>query len=65
MKLFREYGETQQSLFKAGPNSQTIANLPLLKALALLALPRMTGEAFVAENDVEAMSTGAQAAPPR
>lgn len=57
MKLFREYGETQQSLFGAEPNSQTIANLPYSKALALLALPADDREAFVAENDVEAMST--------
>ncbi len=57
MKLFREYGETQQSLFGAEPNSQTIANLPYSKALALLALPADDREAFVEENDVEAMST--------
>ena len=57
MKLFREYGASQTSLFGAEANSQTLANLPYSKALALLALPSEEREEFAAENDVESMST--------
>lgn len=57
MKLFREYGVEQQSMFGAEANSQTLANLPYSKALALLALPVDEREAFAEENDLEAMST--------
>lgn len=42
MRLATEYG-----------NSQTFANLPYSKALALLALPAEDREAFAAENNIE------------
>lgn len=42
MRLVTEYG-----------NSQTFANLPYSKALALLALPAEDREAFAAENNIE------------
>lgn len=58
MRVFREYGASQQSLFGGEANSQALANLSFTKALRLLALPdQEEREAFVAEHDVENMST--------
>ena len=58
MRVFREYGASQQNLFGGDANSQALANLSFTKALRLLALPdQEEREAFVAENDVENMST--------
>lgn len=47
MQVYREYGE----------NSQALGNLGYTQAVALLALPGEDREAFVAENDIETMST--------
>ena len=47
MKIFREYGDGK---------FPTVANLPYTKALALLGVPAEEREAFVADNEVEAMS---------
>lgn len=58
MRVFREYGASQQSLFGGEANSQALGNLTYTKALQLLALPDQEArEAFVAEHDVEHMST--------
>lgn len=58
MRVFREYGDSQQSLFGGVPKSQTFGNLTYSKALRLLAIPdEDEREQFVAEHDVEAMST--------
>ncbi len=58
MKVFREYGDSQQSLFSGAPKSQTFGNLTYSKALRLLAIPDEEERArFVAENDVEHMTT--------
>ncbi len=58
MKVFREYGDSQQSLFGGAPKSQTFGNLTYSKALRLLAIPDEEERArFVAENDVEHMTT--------
>ena len=57
MRLFQEYGATQESLFGAEVNSQTFGNLPYSKALALLAVPAEEREDFVRDNHVEEMST--------
>lgn len=58
MRIFREYGASQQSLFGGVANSQALGNLPYTKALQLLALPDVEErERFVAEHDVESMST--------
>lgn len=57
MRLFEAYGSPQNSLFGAEINSQTFGNLNYSKALALLEIPDEEREAFVKENDVEAMST--------
>lgn len=55
MRIFREYGDDQQSLF--GGESQTIRKLTYTKALALLALPREDRETFAIEVDAENLST--------
>lgn len=58
MRVFREYGDTQQSLFGSTPKSQTFGNLTYSKALRLLAIPdEEERERFAIENDVEHMST--------
>ena len=54
MKLYKEYGSDQTSLFD---DSQTFMNLRPTQALELLALPAGEREAFVQENDVSDMST--------
>lgn len=56
MQIFEEYGDSQITLFGAVPNSQTFANLPISKAIKLLALPSEEREEFAEENDVAAMS---------
>jgi phage-related minor tail protein len=57
MRVFREYGDAQQSLFGSAPKSQMFGNLTYSKALRLLAIPdEEEREKFVAENDVERMS---------
>lgn len=56
MRVYREYGDDQISLF--GSKTQTIGNLPYTKALRLLAIPdEEEREAFIQGHDVEAMST--------
>lgn len=58
MKVFREYGDNQQSMFGGVPKTQTFGNLTYSKALRLLAIPDEEERArFVEENDVEHMST--------
>ncbi len=58
MKIFREYGASQQSLFGGEAKSQAFGNLTYSKALQLLALPDAEErEQFMAEHDVESMST--------
>lgn len=57
MRLFEEYGKSQQSLFGGESNSQTFGNLTYTQALALLALPAEEREGFVENHDVEGMST--------
>lgn len=57
MRLFEEYGKSQQSLFGGETDSQTFGNLTYTQALALLALPAEEREEFVQTNDVESMST--------
>ena len=56
MRMYEEYGNGQKSLFDTA-NSQTLGNLPYTKALRLLAMPKEEREDFVAEHDVEGMST--------
>lgn len=57
MKLYREYGDDQESLFDSFRDSQTFGKLSYTQLLALTALPAEERSAFVEENDVENMST--------
>lgn len=57
MKLYREYGDNQESLFDSFRDSQTFGKLSYTQLLALTALPAEERSAFVEENDVENMST--------
>ena len=56
MKLFDAYGDQQASLFGASTNSQTFANLPYSKALALLSVPEDEREAFAEEVRADEIS---------
>lgn len=56
MKLFQEYGSSQLSFFSFNLNSQTFANLPYSKALALLAIPEEEREEFAEEVKVDELS---------
>lgn len=57
MKLYREYGNDQESLFDSFANSQTFGKLSYTQLLALTALPAEERAEFVEHNDVENMST--------
>lgn len=57
MTVFREYGADQQSLFGPVTKYSTLNNLPVSKALALLAVPEEERESFAAEVGAEALST--------
>lgn len=57
MRVFREYGSDQQSLFGGEAKSQTFGKLTYSKALSLLVIPdEEERERFAIENDVEHMS---------
>ena len=57
MRIYREYGAAQQSLFGGEAKSQAFANLTYTKALRLLAIPdEEEREQFMVEHDVEGMS---------
>lgn len=57
MKLYREYGDNQESLFDTWTKSDTFGNLSYSKHLALLALPFAQRQEFAEQNNVEEMST--------
>jgi len=57
MRLYREYGSGQDSLFDNFANSQTFANLTYTQAWALLGVPAEEREQFAQENDVANKST--------
>lgn len=56
MKLYREYGTNQQSLFDTWTGSQTFGKLSYTQHLALLALPFSDRQQFAEENNVADMS---------
>ena len=56
MKLFDEYGASQQGLFGPETNSPTLSNLPISKALALLSVPESDRVEFAEEVDAEHIS---------
>ena len=57
MKLYKEYGGDQQSLFDTWTGSQTFGKLTYTQHLALLALPFSDRQEFAEQNNVEDMST--------
>ncbi|MDM5278820.1 DUF3102 domain-containing protein [Paenibacillus silvae] len=57
MKLFKEYGTDQLTLFGDNADSQALGSLSYTQAVALLGIPAEEREAFVQENDVDSMST--------
>ena len=57
MRLYKEYGADQSSLFGAESKYSTLNNLSISNALRLLALPEEEREEFAAENDLENKST--------
>lgn len=57
MKLYKEYGGRQQSLFDTWTESQTFGKLTYTQHLALLALPFADRQEFAEQNNVEEMST--------
>lgn len=57
MRVAKEYGDQQISLFSTSANSQAFANLSYTQALKLLALPEDERVEFAEQNDVENMST--------
>ena len=56
MRLYKEYGADQSSLFGAESKYSTLNNLSISNALRLLAVPEDEREEFAAEHDVEHMS---------
>lgn len=56
MKLFDEYGASQQGLFGPETNSPTLGNLPISKALALLSVPESDRIDFAEQVDAEHIS---------
>lgn len=57
MKLYKEYGGSQQSMFDTWTESQTFGKLTYTQHLALLALPFADRQEFAEQNNVEEMST--------
>lgn len=53
MRLYKEYGADQNSLFGAESKYATLNNLSISNALRLLALPEEERESFATENDLE------------
>jgi len=56
MRVFREYGAAQGSLFGAEINTKTFADLPISKALALLSVPESDRIEFAEEVDAKSIS---------
>lgn len=57
MKLYKEYGGNQESLFDTWTNSETFGKLTYTQHLALLALPFADRQEFAEQNSVADMST--------
>lgn len=57
MKLYREYGGNQESLFDTWTNSQVFGKLTYTQHMALLLLPFADRKEFAEQHNVEEMST--------
>lgn len=57
MRLYKEYGADQNSLFGAESKYSTLNNLSITNALRLISIPEEEREQFAAENNVENISS--------
>lgn len=57
MRIFEEYGADQLTLLEDNAKTQALADLSYTQAVALLAIPEDEREQFVAEHDIDSMST--------
>lgn len=56
MAVYREFGESQKSLFGPGINAKTYSDLPVSKLYLLISVPESEREEFVKENDIAEIS---------
>lgn len=56
MAVYREFGESQKSLFGPGINTKTYSDLPVSKLYLLISVPESEREEFVKENDIAEIS---------
>lgn len=56
MAVYREFGDSQKSLFGPGINAKTYSDLPVSKLYLLISVPESEREEFVKENDIAEMS---------
>lgn len=56
MAVYREFGESQKSLFGPGINTNTCSDLPVSKLYLLISVPESEREEFVKENRIEEIS---------
>jgi DNA repair exonuclease SbcCD ATPase subunit len=57
IRIFEEYGAAQITLLGNNAKSQALGNLSYTQAVMLLGIPSEEREAFIKENDIDAMST--------
>lgn len=56
MAVYREFGDSQKSLFGPGINAKTYSDLPVSKLYLLISVPESEREEFVKENRIEEIS---------
>lgn len=56
MAVYREFGESQKSLFGPGINTKTYSDLSVSKLYLLISVPESEREEFVKENDIAEIS---------
>lgn len=56
MAVYREFGDSQKSLFGPGINTKTYSDLPVSKLYLLISVPESEREEFVKENDIAEIS---------
>lgn len=56
MAVYREFGESQKSLFGPGINTNTCSDLSVSKLYLLISVPESEREEFVKENDIAEIS---------
>lgn len=56
MAVYREFGDSQKSLFGPGINTKTYSDLPVSKLYLLISVPESEREEFVRENDIAEIS---------